>query len=378
MAGRDYVFALRDKSIGKSWPFSSQLLQLCLKHGIRDILPPFDPPNSVRAHCFIRSLSEAEKVTVSLSHLGETALLLDGEPNSARTDHLCLPSSDQNDLLRCSDKAEVRCLCEEDKYDHNLVNDVCEIGSSVTNHCDIEINSAPIGEPVLSECRLILKPGVIPETIQAEETSTTSTTSDIMASKVCPVCKAFSSTSNTTLNAHMDQCLSMESDATLAADKMPKLKVKPRKKRLMEDIYATAPSCTLEDLDRRNGSTWATYLTAAAALSVQADPEPKKPKLSQIGPRDDKTEGAVYVDSNGIKLRILSKLNLAPQVLSREEIRPRRNIRSVQDGKIILMKNKKHLTSRYPKKMKLKMRNKKLSSLKLFKKEVCFLDNSSS
>ncbi|PKU64005.1 uncharacterized protein LOC110099037 [Dendrobium catenatum] len=364
---RDHVFALRNKSIGKSWPFPSQLLQLCLKNGIRDLLPPFEPPNSVRAHCFIRSVSEAVKVTVSSSQLGET-VQHDGEANSTRTDQLCL-SSDQQDLLRCSDKGEAPCLCEQDKYDHNLVNDVCEIGSTVTNHCDIDIFSAPIGEPELNKCRLILKPGVIPETSLAEEYSTTSTASDIMASKVCPVCKAFSSTSNTTLNAHMDQCLSMESEATLAVDKLPKLRVKPRKKRLMEDIYATAPICTLEDLDRRNGSTWATDLSVAA-LSAEANSEPKKPKLSHLEPRDDKNEGAVYVDSNGIKLRILSKFNDAPQALTREEVWPRRNIKSVQDGKIILIKKKNHFTSTYSKKIKLKLRNKKLSSLKLFENEV--------
>ncbi|XP_020591607.1 uncharacterized protein LOC110032351 [Phalaenopsis equestris] len=360
---RDHVFALRNKSIGKSWPFPSQLLQLCLKHGIRDLLPPFEPPNSVRAHCLVSSVSEAEKVAISSSQVSEeTAPLVDGEPSSTRTDHLC-STSDQNDLLRCSDKAEVGCLCEQDKYDHNLVNDVCEIGSSVTNLCDIEIISAPIGEPVLNKCRLI------PETIQSEETSITSTASDIMASKVCPVCKAFSSSSNTTLNAHMDQCLSMESDATLAVDKLPKLKLKPRKKRLMEDIYATAPSCTLEDLDRRNGRTWATNLSVVAS-SPEVNLEPKKPKLPPLEPRNEETEGAVYVDSNGIKLRILSKFNDAPQVLSREDFRPRRNIKSVQEENIILIKKKKKITSTYSKKMRLKMRNKKLSSFSLFKNEV--------
>ncbi|KAH7291398.1 hypothetical protein KP509_29G015100 [Ceratopteris richardii] len=66
--------------------------------------------------------------------------------------------------------------------------------------------------------------------------------------QVCPICSKFSSASNIALNAHIDHCLILNE-----ADIRPaKKRFKIRKLRSMVDIYATAASRTLEDLERDN------------------------------------------------------------------------------------------------------------------------------
>ena len=45
---RDYVFTSRSKGIEASWPFAAQFLQPYLKHGVNDLLPPFENPDTVR------------------------------------------------------------------------------------------------------------------------------------------------------------------------------------------------------------------------------------------------------------------------------------------------------------------------------------------
>ncbi|KAM0018358.1 hypothetical protein Hdeb2414_s0026g00673241 [Helianthus debilis subsp. tardiflorus] len=80
------------------------------------------------------------------------------------------------------------------------------------------------------------------------------------SSNICPVCKVFSSSSNTTLNAHIDRCLSGESTTmkwTADSEVVIKHRIKPRKMRLMADIYKSAAHCTVEELDARNGTCWA-------------------------------------------------------------------------------------------------------------------------
>lgn len=73
---------------------------------------------------------------------------------------------------------------------------------------------------------------------------------DALITKVCPVCRTFSSTSNTALNAHIDHCLSIESNCKRVGNKCGKPKVKSIKKRSLAEICAVAPLCTLEDLER--------------------------------------------------------------------------------------------------------------------------------
>ncbi|PKA50494.1 hypothetical protein AXF42_Ash013708 [Apostasia shenzhenica] len=300
---RDYVFESRGKVIHNSWPFPSQLLELCQQHDVQDLLPPFEAPSSLRIRSCVRPLATIPKISFSPPPLGEVAEHID----------LCL-------------------LSEEGKPDKFVSND-CELGSTVTNHTDIEKRSAQSSEQAVENCRLILS------------ASDSTVVSDLMASKVCPVCKTFSSTSNTTLNVHMDQCLSPESVVLLVGDKNPKLNAKPRKKRLMKDIYANAPRCTLEDLDRRNGTCWATDVNMAVQKNIEVNAEAKTPTLSQVVARDEQRNdiGSVYVDSNGIKLRILSKVNDASQVISREEVRPEKCEKVVREEKSNMIFSKRKL-----------------------------------
>ncbi|KAI5061050.1 hypothetical protein GOP47_0023555 [Adiantum capillus-veneris] len=70
--------------------------------------------------------------------------------------------------------------------------------------------------------------------------------SDASMPQVCPVCLKFSSGSNTALNAHIDHCLVVDESSIRPLKKRFKI----RKLRSMVDIYATASSRTLEDLER--------------------------------------------------------------------------------------------------------------------------------
>ncbi|MCO5563595.1 hypothetical protein L7F22_017242 [Adiantum nelumboides] len=70
--------------------------------------------------------------------------------------------------------------------------------------------------------------------------------SDSSMPQVCPICLKFSSSSNTALNAHIDHCLVVEKSNIRPSKKRFKI----RKVRSMVDIYATAPTRTLEDLER--------------------------------------------------------------------------------------------------------------------------------
>ncbi|XP_027365485.1 uncharacterized protein LOC113872262 [Abrus precatorius] len=44
---RQYVLASRHRSIFHSWPFHEKYLQMCLKHGLRDVLPPLGRQTSL-------------------------------------------------------------------------------------------------------------------------------------------------------------------------------------------------------------------------------------------------------------------------------------------------------------------------------------------
>ncbi|KAL7088234.1 hypothetical protein ACP275_13G115600 [Erythranthe tilingii] len=136
-----------------------------------------------------------------------------------------------------------------------------------------------------------------------------------MASKVCPVCKTFSSSSNTTLNAHIDQCLS-SGGPTVEWTANPKVsikhRIKPRKTRLMVDIYETALQCTLEDLDRRNGTNWASSNSGFPAQGLKACAEEKNKAYSSVDVGESNEKDAVYIDSKSPKIRSLSKLSDQP------------------------------------------------------------------
>ncbi|KAG6407363.1 hypothetical protein SASPL_130352 [Salvia splendens] len=260
---RDYVFNTRGKEIKNNWPFSQKNLQLCLKHGVKDVLPPFQP---------LRNPSQ-------------------GVVDSLRYSDVKFPES--NGCGVCKRPAN-----NVDNVNSSEVEEDKEF-PSIRESKKAEIN---IQSPV-KKCRLI---------VEQRANEDTAVVSETMTSKVCPVCKTFSSSSNTTLNAHIDQCLSGESTIEWTANpKVNKHRIKPRKTRLMVDIYETALRCTLEDLDKRNGTSWASNTGLHPQdLEVSVEEEKTKKTCSPLDFEDINCEGgAVYIDSCGTKLCILSKLN---------------------------------------------------------------------
>ncbi|XP_065007947.1 uncharacterized protein LOC135673010 isoform X1 [Musa acuminata AAA Group] len=385
---RDYVFASRSKSIGTSWPFKQHFLQLCLKHGVKDLLPPFEPPGLVRFRCCRKGIEPGRPVACSAVEPILPHVDAQGDDPGIRQDPCSLlenPLPDGNSIA-CQGishdhvDAEIGLITSDDHVNvtsgeiGGLSCSVAVNRGASEAHSEIDIieptKRLESSREVLGKrCKLVVKLGIISENSRAEDViSNSSTVSDPMASKVCPVCKTFSSTSNTTLNAHIDQCLSMESNTKLVSSKFLKPKVKPGKKRLMVDIYTTAPHCTLEDLDKRNGTNWAVELAFATAPTAAIDIETKKRKLLPTDSSDDLNEGAVYVDSNGIKLRILSKLSDTAQ--PKEELKVRIHEKVTEMSKSIFNSKKKHVTAKYSKKMKMKAQSKKLSSFKLLKKQI--------
>ncbi|XP_008794680.2 uncharacterized protein LOC103710642 [Phoenix dactylifera] len=407
---RDYVLNLRSKDVVKNWPFPCKFLQLCLEYDIKDMLPPFEPPDLVRAQFCTRRVESQQQSSYSEQISAEVKSLetkdvgrIEEEPNIIKHE-LCLPADQL--VIECSNQAQnLFSKSMKSKVDHKihsgdeLVSVKAEPISTIMSHDQIERTSGKISElpctvhvtrsapagslaleaeepPVLLEkldvrressekCKLIVKSSSTSETIQGEDiVSTSSTVSDPMASKVCPVCKMFASTSNTTLNAHIDQCLSEDFKTMRVMTKLPKLKVKPRKKRLMVDIYTTAPHCTIEDLDRRNGTNWATDLTLVAPTR-EVSTEVKRSKLSISGATDDGNEEAVYVDSNGTKLRILS-FNNVPPVITKENIKLRKHVKGIKAGRSSLISQKECFKSKYSKCTKINQRNKRLRSFELF------------
>ncbi|KAJ0986973.1 hypothetical protein J5N97_005329 [Dioscorea zingiberensis] len=382
---RGYVLASRSKNIATNWPFPQHCLQRCLKHGIQNLLPPFEPPGSVKARCCVTGVVQPEELENGDVPLNEVPRYI--KPES------CSPSDKL--AVRHSDQAQHQTLEEGNSVVNNdvLVDEVkhCDFANTDSNSAEnIELcgllhvskgdsDTSSVLEvvepPSLSrrqessekKCKLIVRLGSISAISRAEDiVSTSSAVSDSMASKVCPVCKVFASTSNTTLNAHIDQCLSSDTNTNNVDTNLSKIKAKPRKKRLMVDIYTTAPHCTLKDLDRRNGTTWASDL-AVVALTSEVRMEVKRPKIPQLDIKDDENDGAVYVDSNGIKLRILSKFNDAPAVMPKENLKLRKHGKEFKAGKSYLIGKKKRLGPKY---MKMKSAFKKQCSFKISKGQI--------
>ncbi|KAJ6799013.1 Uncharacterized protein M6B38_208895 [Iris pallida] len=335
---RDYAFASRSRDRETSWPFPQELLQLCFKHGIKDPLPPFEPPDSVRSQCQ-RKADELEAGYVVVSE--------------AR-----YPSSRKEEEK------------EQIVVDEALAGEA-ETLSAVTKHTT-EVELVRCTSLPEKNCKLVLKLGLISQTRRTEDVaSASSAVSDPMASKVCPVCKLFSSPSNTTLNAHMDQCLSAESnDTELVATRSKNPRVRPRLKRLIVDIYAAAPRCTLEDLDSRNGTTWARDLASSVAVAGGGLPtETKRPRLSSVDFGHDGDE-AVYVDSNGVKLRILSKSGDVPPGMPKDESKLTKDVAETEEGKGPPFSKNKKFGSKLLKHMKVKQMSRKLSSFDMPTRET--------
>lgn len=331
---RDHVYKSRSSGIGACWPFKPKFLQLCLKNGVKELLPPFKSPHLIK-NC-----------PVSVTP----------QPDPSITDVL-------------DERRELNSDKNIDKVSENLQSVV--IKDKKKRNKVVRKVKHPSELPE-KKCKLVVKLSCsAPGTSRAEElASNNSAAIDQMASKICPVCKTFSSSSNTTLNAHIDQCLSMGSSTKRFELDALKPRIKPRKKKLMVEIYATALHYTLEDLDRRNGTNWAASAVAVEPTEILAEPmkpnpkEPENPRQVMVESRGKDREGAVYVDSNGIKIRILSKPNDVPAssfVVSREDKKKGK----VQFGK------RKGVGMKNMEKKKLKLDRKKFKKFKILKTQVC-------
>ncbi|CAK7323902.1 unnamed protein product [Dovyalis caffra] len=386
---RDYVFKARSKDIKNSWPFSLKNFQLCVKHGVKDVLPQFQPLNTVRNESLRRCT-------------GETGLLVEQQNISERSNfdketstpdnHVLLDSSDDAPLNTklvesCVDVSSCR-SGEGNDFPSTTTSEIDSVPDSRQPRSPLETQTlvkaaveveAPVTQktestsrPLAKKCRLIVKFGGNSDRSSAEDIASNCTTvSETMASKVCPVCKTFSSSSNTTLNAHIDQCLSVESTPKWTADsKLTRYRIKPRKNRLMVDIYATAQYCTLEELDRRNGTNWATMSSLPGQETEKSDTpnEGKKQRVSPIHPEDAGDVGPVYIDADGTKVRILSQFNDTSTVAKvsedigarREDVGAKKSLKGGKASKYISKKKKKGLSQKHQKYLKLASQGKKV------------------
>jgi hypothetical protein len=415
---RDYVLASRSKSVKRSWPFNPNSLQICLNRGVKDPLPPFELPDLIRSPPFdttniVQSATHSEAIT--FVGLVKTS---DVDSSNVDTSDINFQSSqpiDESSLgpSPCTSPEDgksgidqVDSTNESDHADGLIPIDLQD--NSWTKASRRTVVAGPtLWSKNLDSCEIsqaskfVVKLGTVSDIRRIEDiASNSSAFSDPMASKTCPVCKVFASSSNTTLNAHIDQCLSVESNSELAEmvpvkskvktknntlnahiDHCPsvesnteivekvlvKPKVKARKKRLMVDIYRTALPYTLEDLDRRNDTNWAIELATPAVNEVCT--ENRNPEVVPFDARDDEREGDVYIDSNGIKIRILSKCSDAP-FMQNDELGTKK-FPSHETGKGVPTR-KKILKAKMLENKKLKMHGKKYNKMNHLNSQVHF------
>ncbi|KAJ4870090.1 hapless 8 [Raphanus sativus] len=277
---RDYAYSNRKNKIKNNWPFSPKSLKLCSAHGLTDPLPPFETTAS----------SSSGKQIVSHVHRGSDFAKL-GVKGGCSQSRIIIKNGFDRSASVSKSKVETIVVAGTSN-NNNKNNKKCGRGG------------------------LMVK--------SKEDTCGGGGGGLVMTTTTCPICKTFSSASNTTLNAHIDQCLSADSELPPVITTKPNkprveqcLSVappvsstkpnKPRAKALMkvktmDDIYATAKGCTLEDLDKRNGTKWASVLSHTnQVVADKSEVSTKKRKASPVG------VGPVYIDDKGQKLRILTE-----------------------------------------------------------------------
>ncbi|KAM7251917.1 hypothetical protein ACFE04_023800 [Oxalis oulophora] len=340
---RDYVFAARSKDIEKNWPFSLKNLQLCFKHGVKDVLPPFDQSLNSTRNKSIKSYANITHVDLEPSEPNDHEMLLEADNDfPLTTTSVCQSEIESVQNIRPSSSSLPI------KPNTLLKVSVERIAASRVSH-KIDKGNRPPGK----KCEVMLKFVGNSDRSSIEDIASNYTTvSESMGSKVCPVCKTFSSSSNTKLNVHIDQCLSSESSPKWT---LTRHRIKPRRTRLMVDIYVDAKKCTLEELDIRNGRL-PNVIAQETEKKVETPVEPIKSKIHQVESGD---VGPVYIDSNGTKLRILSKFNDVDRPLIK--VGERLGLRKALKGsKLFSSKKKKRLARmKHHKYLKLAAQSKK-------------------
>ncbi|KAI4389686.1 hypothetical protein MLD38_001887 [Melastoma candidum] len=247
---REYVFRSRTKDISANWPFSQKNLQLCLQHGVTEVLPPFKHLDAANCHSFEipkfenRSFAGRDGFSNFQSVPSSSKSKVPSPECTAKLNvDGAAASSEQLHMVRSPAKGNTPLVAVR------VSRPSTELLPRKTVIPPASFDSGSLAQEAGKKCRLIVKFGAKSERGSGDDAASNCTSvSENMGSKVCPVCKTFSSSSNTTLNAHIDQCLSLES--------MPKglavrHRIKPRKTRLMVDIYETAKRCTVEELNRK-------------------------------------------------------------------------------------------------------------------------------
>lgn len=371
---RDYAFDSRSKGIKRSWPFRPQSLELCLKHGVKNLLPPFEPPDLLRSKSFYTCIDFEQSAVCSDSDafvgLVKTREAVSSNVNTTGINLQSCQLADESlgpsqytppeDRKTATDRGgntnepghgnEVIQADEEDKICTKAIRRI-EVARPP---CRLK-NLGSSRETSEKKGKLLVNSGSMKNIRQTKDVlSNSSSVLDPNASKTCPVCRVFSSTSNTTLNAHIDQCLYAVSNTEQVVETViVKPKVKQMKKQLMVDIYKTALPYTLEDLDKRNGTNWAIELSVPT-VNKEVCMKNRSLKVVPAEARDGERDQDVYVDSNGIKIRILSKSIDAPFVLRDE---------------LSLKKVAKHETGKSMNK-KFKVQGKKCNRLNHLKSQV--------
>ncbi|KAL9224898.1 hypothetical protein vseg_000880 [Gypsophila vaccaria] len=322
---RNYVFSARNKDISTNWPFSQKNLQLCLKHGIKDVLPPFQSVYSFRDVSAKRCLAE-KSVSTEESNIDKRPSVTKKYQSRGTTidcrwnqefakgykDQTSFPSVGEKDLefhtVAAVCQSEVGSVSTSNLPLSEALSEEQEAAASAANK-----KKSSVSQIFDKKCGVTLKSSVNSRRGAPDDiTSACTFPSEAMASKICPVCNSFSSSSNTTLNAHIDQCLSSQSNPKWVKNsKVTYPRIKPRKMRTMADICATAPRCTLEDLDRRNGSNWAVNREIPSE-DTELHTEGSSHRVISRHTVNKHDDGCVYIDSNGRKIRIISKFNDMP------------------------------------------------------------------
>lgn len=380
---RDYVLDSRSKGIKRSWPFHPQSLELCLNCDVKDVLPPFEPPGLIRSRFSYTCIHfEQSAMCSEVDASAGLVKIKDASSSHVNTTAInfqsCRSVDESLGPSQYTPKEEGKTATEEgrntnepshttefiqaDQQDKVCTKAMRRIGVAVPS-CRLK-NLGSSHETSEKKCNLIVRSGSVTNIRQRKDVSSNSSSvSDPKAWKTCPVCEVFSSTSNTTLNAHIDQCLYAESNTELVVETViVKPKVKQRKKQLMVEIYKTALPYTLEDLDRRNGTNWAIE-SSLRTSNKEVCTKKRSPEVVPFEARDDERDRDVYVDSNGIKIRILSKCSDAPLVF-RDKLSLKK-VAKHETGKSISM-TKTFLESKTFRNEKFKVHGKKFNRLNHF------------
>ncbi|XP_049933099.1 uncharacterized protein LOC116251406 isoform X2 [Nymphaea colorata] len=246
---REYVFSARGKHLSKNWPFHQRYIQVCRKHGVKDILPPFESPALVRER-EDKYLGPHDAVNVRVC--SRDAVDDQHELLMEDMDRVVAGISWKLGLLSLTCRDEVN----DDKVMEEHVLRVDKMAGDYKLEAIASSRYSAAAElwfPSLdfaSEDRRHLL---------AEEGDLLFGASDMVGNVRISVTENLILENVPKSGVGSDVgCAAEESKRlTQKRHKSQRCKLKSRKKRCMVDICAKALPCTLEDLDKKNGTNWA-------------------------------------------------------------------------------------------------------------------------